>query len=108
MSWPTTSRHERGYDKHWDKQRLRILERDKYLCQCDRCKAEKRITPANEVNHIIPKTKAEAMGWTRAQMDDPSNLQAVNKECHRRITKEQQGHTYNPPRKIGLDGFPIE
>ena len=110
MAWPTTSRHQRGYGSSWDKLRLVILKRDKYLCQCDQCKGGRpggRLTVASDVNHIIPKAKAKAMGWTDEQIDDPTNLQSVAGDCHERITAEQFGGTYRPKVKIGLDGFPI-
>jgi 5-methylcytosine-specific restriction protein A len=106
MAWGNTSRQSRGYDAEWDKLRLQILKRDKYLCRCEDCK--KRLVPraATEVNHIVPKAKAIRMGWTRAMMDHPSNLESVNEDCHKRITMEQNG--CRPRRKVGMDGFPIE
>lgn len=73
--------------------------RDNGLCQCDQCKAEKRVTLAQEVDHIKPK----AQGGT----DDLSNLRAVSRECHKRITAEQQGKTLKPIIRTGLDGWPI-
>jgi len=81
--WPTTSRHQRGYGTAWDKLRLRILERDCYLCRCKHCKAEGRVTPATEVDHVVPKAK----GGT----DEPSNLQAINVDCHKRKGLEEKG-----------------
>ena len=79
------SRHERGYGSAWVKLRGQILERDKWLCQCPDCLGgDKRVTPANEVHHII----AKADGGT----DDPGNLQAVAHECHERLTKLAKGN----------------
>ncbi len=107
MAWPTESRHARGYGTAWDKLRLVILKRDKYLCQCDQCKGGKpggRLTEATEVNHIFPKAKAQAMGWSKDRIDHPSNLQAINSDCHKRVTAEQQGKSLRP--RIGLDGWP--
>ena len=99
-NWSTTeSRKARGYGPEWDRTRLRILERDNWLCQCSRCKAEDRVTFANQVHHI----KQKADGGTDA--DD--NLHAINEECHKQETIERNGGTYKPPRYIGLDGFPI-
>jgi len=49
------------------------------------------------VNHITRK----ADGGT----DDPSNLQAVNSQCHKRITTEQQGK--RPARRFDARGYPI-
>ena len=96
MPWPKTSRHERGYGRAWDIRRAAVLKRDQYLCQCRHCKAEGRITPANEVDHIVPK----ARGGTDAY----DNLQAINHECHERKNIEDKGES-RPA--IGPDGWPI-
>lgn len=105
--WGTLSRHERGYGKEWDKLRLRVLDRDMHLCQCSRCKASGRTTLASEVDHVVPKAKARRAGWSNAQMDSMSNLQAINRDCHKIKTTEEQGGTAKALRKIGLDGFPL-
>lgn len=100
-NWPTTSRHERGYGNTWSKVRLLVLRRDRGLCQCDKCRGgELRLMPATEVNHILPKSK----GGT----DDMDNLQAVARECHARITAEQQGKKRRPRTATGVDGYPIQ
>ncbi len=83
------SRHERGLGTVWDKLRLVILRRDNGLCQCDQCKGGEiggKLTPASEVHHIVGRAKARRMGWTQEQIDDPSNLAAINRECHKRAT----------------------
>lgn len=99
MAWSKESRHKRGYGSSWDKLRLYILYRDKGICQCPDCMGgEKRLTPATEVDHIIPK----AQGGT----DDESNLRAVNTDCHKKLTALQKG--YKPRPVIGLDGWPID
>ena|SRR3989304_2858843 len=98
-NWPTTSRHLRGYGNNWDKLRVQILKRDCGLCQCNECKANKLVTNATEVHHI----KAKADGGT----DHPDNLQAINTECHKRITAAEQGRTLKPKQVIGADGYPI-
>lgn len=72
------TRTERGYGYAWDKLRLRILKRDKYICQCSECKKHGMIREAHEVDHII----AKANGG----LDNESNLQAINRECHKRKT----------------------
>ena len=98
-NWSTESRHKRGYGAAWDKIRVIVLKRDNGLCQCDECQGGKvRLTLANEVHHIISKAK----GGT----DDLSNLQAINKECHKRETATDQGKTFNPRVTIGADGWP--
>jgi 5-methylcytosine-specific restriction enzyme A len=55
-----------------------VLRRDGYVCQCDECRRFKRVTEANEVDHIVP--------IARGGTDDMSNLRAINGECHKRIT----------------------
>lgn len=98
VAWSKESRHARGYGTSWDKLRIRILERDHYLCQCDECQGgKKRLTVASQVDHIKPK----AQGGT----DDESNLRAVNADCHKRITQQQKG--FKPRRTVGPDGWPI-
>jgi 5-methylcytosine-specific restriction protein A len=85
-----------------------VLRRDNYLCQCSQCKAENRTTPATEVDHVVSKAKARTMGWTKRQIDDPSNLQAINTECHKRKTIEENGRTYRERARVGLDGWPLD
>jgi len=106
-NWPTTSRHERGYGAAWVKLREIVLERDGRLCQCTHCKAEGRTTIATHVDHVISKAKAKALGWSEAQIDDPSNLQAINADCHERKGIEEYGGKAKPKRPIGIDGFPV-
>lgn len=103
--WPTTSRQSRGYGAAWERKRKRILERDGYLCQCKYCKAEDKVTPANEVDHAIPKAKARKLGWTDDQIDADDNLRAINHDCHKRKTLEDEGT--KPKQRIGLDGWPV-
>jgi 5-methylcytosine-specific restriction protein A len=106
MPWPTTSRRSRGYGPEWDRLRKEILERDSYLCQCRHCKAEGRTSLATEVDHVVSKSKARALGWTDAQIDAPSNLQSINGDCHKRKTDEDEGRTKRQP--VGLDGWPTD
>jgi 5-methylcytosine-specific restriction protein A len=103
-NWPTTSKQSRGYGAAWEKLRLVILRRDNGLCQCDQCKGgELRLTPANEVHHVVGKAIAKRMGWTQAQMDDPGNLAAIAHDCHVRVTIEEKGQRPKP--RIGIDGY---
>lgn len=100
-NWPTTSRHERGYGSEWDKLRIQILRRDNGLCQCRECQGGKlRARQATEVHHI----KSKASGGT----DDPDNLQAINKDCHKRETAAEQGRTLRPRVVIADDGWPAQ
>jgi 5-methylcytosine-specific restriction protein A len=82
------------------------MRRDKGLCQCDDCKRKAYPLPAHEVDHIVSKKKAEAMGWTKQQINADSNLQAINRDCHKKKTAEENGKRLKP--QIGVDGWPIE
>ena len=106
-NWPAESRHKRGYGAEWDKVRKLVLERDAHLCQCRHCKAEGRTTIATEVDHIVSRANAQALGWSKARTEHPNNLQAINTDCHVINTQEEQGKSVKPKRYIGLDGFPI-
>lgn len=75
------SRAERGYGAAWDRLRLLVLKRDRYLCQCSDCVNTSRVLPATEVDHRIPKSE----GGT----DAPGNLCAINTECHKRKTAKE-------------------
>ena len=75
------SRHERGYGSDWDKQRLRILERDCGMCQA--CAKEQRVTLARDVDHIVPKAEGGS--------DLDHNLQCLCPECHAAKTKLEAG-----------------
>jgi 5-methylcytosine-specific restriction protein A len=95
LPWPTTSRHSRGYGTTWDKLRLRILQRDKWLCV--QCSKTGRVSPATSVDHIKPKAK----GGT----DDPSNLQSLCGECRKAKDARDSGRPLRP--RIGADGWPL-
>lgn len=108
MGWSNSSRQQRGYGAAWDRLRKQILERDNYLCQCDQCEGGvKRVTSASEVDHKVSKAKAKQLGWTTDQIDSTDNLRAINSECHKRKTIEDQGKQYKVRRVTGLDGWPI-
>lgn len=96
MAWSKESSAARGYGAAWRKLRLRILARDMHLCQCEQCAQRAVPLPATDVDHIKPK----AQGGT----DDEQNLRALNRECHKRITQEQQGKRWR--HEVGLDGWP--
>lgn len=99
--WPTTSRHERGYGTEWVRLRLEILRRDNGLCQCEQCKGGKiRVRIATEVHHLISKAKGGS--------DDPANLAAINRDCHKRETMAEQGRQAILRPTIGIDGYPVE
>ena len=106
-NWPTESRHQRGYGTTWDKLRLLVLERDGHLCQCQYCKAEGRTTIATEVDHVVSRTNGQRLGWSKARIEHPDNLQAINAVCHERKTVEEQDKSLRRRVRIGLDGFPV-
>jgi len=91
------SASERGYGAEWQRLRDQIMARDGGICRCKHCKASGIVLPAHEVDHITPK----AHGGT----DDPANLQAINRDCHKRKTAEDEGKRYRPA--TGLDGWPL-
>lgn len=70
------NRHERGYGNDWTRLRNQIMLRDKGLCVP--CQSAGRVSPATEVDHIVPK----AQGGT----DAPGNLQAICPYCHKTKT----------------------
>ncbi len=74
---------ERGYGWQWVKLRQKVLARDAGLCQL--CIAAHRITPASEVDHILPKSAGGS--------DAMDNLQAVCRCCHHRKTIAERRET---------------
>lgn len=68
----------------WRALRLRILQRDRWMCQCEDCEAQNLVTLADEVDHIIPLSQ----GGT----DDERNLRAINGEHHKlKTARESKG-----------------
>ncbi len=66
------STEQQGLGWSWQKLRLQILKRDCGLCQP--CARAGRITPGNEVDHIIPRFEGGG--------DEESNLQTICPACH--------------------------
>lgn len=92
------SRHERGYGSAWDRLRVRILQRDGYLCQA--CLKADRPTEATHVDHITPKSN----GGT----DDEDNLQSLCRPCHEAKTTTEaakaQGRRIKDPTAFDASG----
>lgn len=77
---PVTYGQGRG-GRPWRRLRDQIMERDGHLCQCPACKKRPVPKVAHEVDHIKP----VAFGGT----DDPGNLQAINRDCHKAKTQAE-------------------
>jgi 5-methylcytosine-specific restriction protein A len=96
------SRQSRGYGAAWERLRKIVLQRDSGLCQPCWNGEPRRVTRANQVDHII----AKANGGT----DDLDNLNAICSPCHALKTIHDSGK--NPRlrkrRAIGLSGWPID
>lgn len=67
----------------WMATRDRILRRDQGLCQCERCQAP-GVFPliAHEIDHRVPL-------WEPGGTNDDSNLQSLNRDCHKRKSAEE-------------------
>lgn len=67
--------HKRRYGYKWKRIRDRHIKQHPL---CEKCKEKGRLTPAEEVHHILPL----ACGGT----NDASNLMSLCKSCHSEIT----------------------
>lgn len=76
------SRQSRGYGAEWDKLRLEILKRDHGMCQCAECRQLGRLRLATQVDHVVNKAAWKRLHGSLSGVDDPSNLQAIHKDCH--------------------------
>jgi len=102
------TRQQRGYGAAWVRVRAHVLKRDGCRCQCAECRTSGRLLAATEVDHIESKANWLRRTGSLEGVDDPSNLQAINRECHARKTLVERGGTHRPPRlRIGTDGYPF-
>ncbi|GAH40763.1 unnamed protein product, partial [marine sediment metagenome] len=72
----------RGYDRRWGK--LCNL----YLAShplCELCESRKRIVPAAEVHHIVPKSRGGG--------DEIENLMSLCRACHNALTRREAKET---------------
>ena len=74
---------QRGLGWAWQKQRLRILKRDDYLCQD--CLTHSRVTAATEVHHLVPRSEAGP------QLAKDEHCLSLCPECHRARDDALQG-----------------
>lgn len=77
--------HERGYTARWRRYAQWFL-RQHPLCECDECKAEGRIKPSTDVDHIqAVNGPDDPLFW------EPTNHWAMAHECHSRKTAREDG-----------------
>jgi 5-methylcytosine-specific restriction protein A len=86
--------HGKLYTKRWDKAR-RMFLRENPLCV--ECRRKGRVTPANEVDHIIPHRGDLAMFW------NTENWEAMCKPCHTAKTNSEDGGFGNKKREHGIE-----
>lgn len=65
------------YGRAWKRARDRFIKAHPL---CEECKKQGKLTPAEEVHHIIPLSQGGG--------NDESNLMSLCKSCHSRITVE--------------------
>ena len=107
MAWSKVSPADRGYGPEWKRLRLTILKRDGYICRCPDCNGgEIRVRPATHVDHIVSKADWQRRHGSLEGVDDPSNLRAINKDCHERKSIVEKGQRI----RFGCDvnGFPLD
>lgn len=73
---------QRGYDATWRRLRLTVLAEEP-LCRL--CRAAGKLTPAAEVDHVVPIAERPDLRLDR------ENLRPLCKPCHSRVTATQQG-----------------
>lgn len=76
------SASQRGYTSTWRRVAKRFLERDPY---CEECFKQGKITPATEVDHIVPHKGDRNLMW------DEKNWQSLCHRCHSRKTAREDG-----------------
>ena len=64
---------------------LREFAKVRVDMMCEECKRQGRITPGEEVDHIIPRQLRPDLTY------DPDNLQYLCKPCHQAKTAKEQG-----------------
>lgn len=75
----------RGYDRRWQRLRRMVLAQQPFCVACER---EGRVTPATDVDHIVPLADGGRDEW--------SNLQPLCHSCHSRKTAAAGGRGAKP------------
>ena len=65
------------YGRSWKRIRYQYIKAHPL---CEQCRAQNRLTPTEEVHHILPLSKGGS--------NETENLMALCKSCHSRITAE--------------------
>ena len=71
----------------WQRLRAHVLRRDPL---CVACKAEGRVEPATQVDHIVP-VVALIRANDEERVFDPANLRALCRSCHARKSATERG-----------------
>lgn len=100
------SRHERGYGAAWDRLRPQILQRDGYRCRCEDCTRTGALKAATHVDHVVSKADWLRLHGNLDRVDDPTNLRAINKDCHARKSLVEKGYT--PRAGADASGLPLD
>ena len=76
------TRTERGYSNVWLKAAKAFLIAHPLCAECER---QGKVTPATEVDHIVPHKGDKKLFW------DQNNWQSLCHECHSRKTAREDG-----------------
>ncbi|WP_225783343.1 HNH endonuclease [Xenophilus sp. Marseille-Q4582] len=90
---------ERGYGGRWQRERKAFLARPENVL-CVMCSAERRVTIATVVDHIVPHKGDEVLMW------DQTNWQPL---CKRHHDSDKQAEEKGRKRRVvGPDGWPTD
>ena len=83
QNWNRGTSTQRGYGMAWRRMRDHVMRRDGHLCAS--CKREGRFVIADDVHHIVPRSRGGG--------DNPANLEAICTSCHRTATATMRRQT---------------
>jgi 5-methylcytosine-specific restriction protein A len=106
MAWPKSSSASRGYGAPWRALREKVLRRDGYVCVCENCKRANRVLEATHVDHIVSKARWQETHGNLDGVDDPSNLQSMNVDCHNLKSALEKG--IRPQMGCDRNGWPTD